>query len=147
MGLTVNGLFSLSNGIQCPVFGMATPFGGLDGGVQVWSEHTLIAANAFSLPEIFSGFKEDGSRIRIDTPWQPEIDEAAALDGTITSFLDAVIKGTDLWVSGRDLRVALEVAIAAKQSALLGNIPVKLPLNDRSLSLYPSRNRWLGLGM
>ena len=147
MGLTVNGLFSLSNGIQCPVFGMATPFGGLDGGVQVWSEHTLIAANSFSLPEIFSGFNEDGSRIRIDTPWQPEIDEAAALNGTITSFLDAVIKGTDLWVSGRDLRAALEVAIAAKQSALLGNIPVKLPLNDRSLSLYPSRNRWLGLGM
>ncbi len=147
MGLTVNGLFSLSNGIQCPVFGMATPFGGLDGGVQVWSESALIAANSFSLPEVFSGFNEDGSRIRVDTSWQPVENHAAALDGTITSFLDSVVNGTDLWVSAGDLLVALEVAIAAKQSALLGNIPVKLPLNDRSLSLYPNRSRWLGQGV
>ncbi len=147
MGLSVNGLFSLSNGIQCPVFGMSTPFGGLDGGVQVWSDRALINADSFSAPEIFNGFNKDGTRIRINTPKNPSEDQAAALDGSITSFLEAVFKGNDLWISAKDLRSALEVAIAAKRSALLGSTPIKLPLEDRSLALYPSRERWLGKGV
>lgn len=147
MGLTVNGLFSLSNGIQCPVFGMATPSGGLDGGVQVWSDRALINADSFSSPEIFDGFNEDGSRIRVNTSEDPSEDQSAALDGAITSFLEAVFNESDLWVSARDLRSALEVAIAAKRSALLGSTPIKLPLEDRSLALYPSRERWLGKGV
>ena len=36
------------------------------------------------------------------------------------------------------------VAIASKLSADLGSAPVKLPLPDRSLSLYPSERRWVG---
>jgi len=38
----------------------------------------------------------------------------------------------------------LEIAIAAKYSALWGSVPLKLPLEDRSLTLYPSPGRWLG---
>lgn len=144
VGLTVNGQFTLSSGIQCPVFGMATPLGALDGGVQVWSDNALISADSFALPEVFVGFDESGARVRIDTPWEPKENQAAALDGSIGSFLAAVNIGSELWVSARDLRAALEVAIAAKRSALLGSVPVKLPLEDRSLSLYPARGRWLG---
>ena len=52
--------------------------------------------------------------------------------------------GSGLYISGQDLRQALEIAIACKLSAQLGDLPVKLPLEDRSLTLYPSRYRWLG---
>ena len=62
----------------------------------------------------------------------------------IRSFLDAVDKGRELFISGHDLRQALEIAIACKLSAQLGNRPVKLPLEDRSLALYPRPYRWLG---
>ena len=52
--------------------------------------------------------------------------------------------GSELAISGHDLRQALEVAIAATLSARWGSVPVKLPLEDRSLTLYPRPNRWLG---
>jgi hypothetical protein len=52
--------------------------------------------------------------------------------------------GSELWISGHDLRQALEVAIAAKVSAQRGSVPVRLPLEDRSLSLHPRASRWLG---
>ena len=58
--------------------------------------------------------------------------------------LAAVETGSELAISGHDLRQALEVAIAAKVSAQRGSVPIKLPLADRSLSLYPRRYRWLG---
>ena len=41
-------------------------------------------------------------------------------------------------------REALEIAIACKHSAVLGNLPVRLPLADRSLFLDPSPYRMLG---
>ena len=47
-------------------------------------------------------------------------------------------------VSGHDLRQSLEAAIAAKYSALWGSVPLSLPLEDRSLTLYPTPYRWLG---
>ena len=49
-----------------------------------------------------------------------------------------------LYVSAHDLRQSLEAAIAAKYSALWGSVPLKLPLQDRSLTLYPRPYRWLG---
>lgn len=48
------------------------------------------------------------------------------------------------WITGADLRQALEVAIAAKRSAIRNSVPIKLPLEDRSLALYPRPYRWLG---
>ena len=63
---------------------------------------------------------------------------------SILSFLDVVENGGELFISGHDLRQSLEVAIAAKYSALWGSVPLKLPLEDRSLTLYPTKYRWLG---
>ena len=144
VGLVVNGLFSLTNGIECPVYGVDTPYGGFDGGVQVWSDVSLIRAESFASPEIFRGFDDEGARVRVDTPWETGENQTGALEGLLRSFLASVATGSELWVSAHDLRQALEVAIAAKRSALLGSVPVKLPLEDRSLSLYPTRERWLG---
>ena len=139
-GLNINGLFHMSNALECAVFGTESQSRGVD----VWSREALIRWN-WAPPEIYRGFSENGARVRIDPGYKPyQWSEFYYLTGSIRSFLAAVTTGSELAVSGHDLRQALEVAIAAKQSALLGNVPVKLPLADRSLALYPIPHRWLG---
>jgi predicted dehydrogenase len=139
-GLIINGLFHMSNGLECAVFGTDTPLPGVD----VWSEEALIRWNT-APPEVYRGYDEKGARVQVDPEYQPyEWSQFGYMTGSIRSLLAAVEKGSELAISGHDLRQALEVAIAAKQSALLGNVPVKLPLADRSLTLYPIRHRWLG---
>ncbi len=44
--------------------------------------------------------------------------------------------------TGDDLRHALEMSIAVRESARRGHAPVTLPLEDRSLAMYPERSRW-----
>ena len=145
LGLTINGQFRLTNGVECPVFGMATPYGGLGGGVDVWSETALVRVDSDRIPDLYMGFDKDGHRVQQDVQYEPyEWSEFGHLTGSICSFLATIESGSDLWVSGHDLRQALEVAIAAKVSAASGNVPIRLPLQDRSLTLYPNKQRWLG---
>ena len=139
-GLIINGRFRLTNGLDCLVFGMETPHRGVD----MWSEDTLIRWD-WGPPEIYQGYDEHGARRRIKPHYAPyRWSEFGYLTSSIRSFLAAVETGSELAISGHDLRQALEVAIAAKVSAQRGNVPIKLPLADRSLSLYPRRYRWLG---
>ena len=139
-GLIINGRFSLTNGLSCPVFGQRTPCHGVD----VWTDDTLVRWD-WVTPEIYQGFDQIGARIKVDRAYAPEQYPRFSYLGTaILSFLDAVSNGGELFVSGHDLRQSLEVAIAAKYSALWGNVPLKLPLEDRSLTLYPKPYRWLG---
>ena len=139
-GLIINGRFRLTSGIECQVFGHATPFRGVD----VWTSDALVRWD-WAPPEIYHGYDADGTRTRIDPGYEPyEWSEFGYLTGAIRSFLAAIETGSALWISGHDLRQALEVAIAAKLSARLGSVPVPLPLEDRSLTLYPRPYRWLG---
>jgi len=139
-GLQLDGLFRLSSGLECPVSGPGTPYRGVD----VWSEECMVRW-AWGPPQIFQGYDATGARVRIDPQYQPyDWSEFTYLTGSIRSLLAAVETGSKLWISGHDLRQALEVAIASKLSARLGNVPVKLPLQDRSLSLYPAPYRWAG---
>ena len=139
-GLAINGLFRMSNGLQCPVFGSDTP----PRGVDVWSEDTLISWD-WGPPVVYRGLDASGARTRIDPDYRPSRwPQFGYLGSSIRSFLTAVETGAELAISGRDLRHALEVAIAARQSARLGSVPVKLPLKDRSLTLYPALHRWSG---
>ncbi len=139
-GLIIHGLFHLTSGIECAVFGSSTSSRGVD----VWNEEALVRWD-WAPPEIFQGYDANGARIRIDPGYEPyDWSEFSYLTGSIRSFLAAVETGSELWISGHDLRQALEVAIAAKLSAQLGNVPVKLPLKDRSLVLYPRPYRWAG---
>ena len=59
-------------------------------------------------------------------------------------MIKALETGSEPWVTGHDLRQALEAAIASRLSSQLGNVPVTLPLKDRTLSLYPRPYRWEG---
>ena len=139
-GLSISGHFQLSNGLSCPVFGEPTPYRGVD----VWTDDALVRWD-WSPPEIYQGFDERGARIKVERPYTPlQYPRFSYMATSIMSFLDVVENGGELYVSGHDLRQALEVAIAAKHSALWGSVPLKLPLEDRSLKLYPRPYRWLG---
>ena len=139
-GLMINGLFHLTSGLECIVFGTAAPSRGVD----VWSRDTLVRWD-WAPPEIFQSYGKNGARVRTAPGYSSYLwSEFGYLTGSIRSFLAAVREEGDLWISGHDLRQALEVAIAAKYSAMLGNVPVRLPIEDRSLSLFPVPYRWLG---
>ena len=155
-GLNINGRFRLTSGLECQVFGLTNEYGSPDNssGVNVWTDDTLISWQ-WNAPRIFKGFDAKGTRLEIDPKYAPfpwtDISKRAGLQqpdsylvSSIRSFIDSVKTGSKLWVSGHDLRQALEVAIACKHSARLGNAPMKLPLVDRSLELYPRPYRWLG---
>jgi predicted dehydrogenase len=139
-GLIIHGHFRLGNGVDCAVFGTATPHRGVD----VWTDDALVRWD-WAPPEIYQGFDEAGARVRVDRPYTPlEYPRFTYLGTSILSFLDVVRNGGELAISGHDLRQSLEVAIAAKFSALRNAAPVSLPLEDRSLTLYPRPYRWLG---
>jgi predicted dehydrogenase len=139
--ILIHGTFRMSSGIDCVVFGTPTPSRGVD----VWSEEGLVRWD-WAPPQLFNGFNTQGGRVEIDPDYADyQWSEFGYLTGSLRSFLSAVEgKGNKLWVTGHDLRQALEVAIAAKVSAKSDSRPVKLPIEDRSMSLLPRPYRWLG---
>lgn len=140
-GQKFQGCLRLTNGLECPLLCMDTP----KSDVYVLTEDTLIRDSSGSLPEVYRGFDEKGARIPFRQEYPAyEWSEFGYLTGSIRSFLTAVETGSEPWISGHDLRQALEVAIAAKISAQRGSVPVRLPLEDRSLVLYPTPYRWHG---
>lgn len=162
-GLSINGLFRLSSGLECQVFGNEST--APHRGVEVWTENGLVRWDRHGEPltQIFHGFDSKGRRKEVDPNYRPWSWESVAKElepflyklgmrgserdyilGPITSLIDAVSKGIPPRISGETQRHALEVAIACKLSAKLGSEPVKLPLADRSMALYPRPYRWLG---
>lgn len=140
-GLAINGVFRLDNGLECQVFGTATPYRG----VEVWTHQEVLLRWDWASPLIFEGYSTGGGRRLLDLKYPPyQWSEFGYLTGSIRSFLAALRGEGSPWITGHDLRQALEVAIACQHSARLGNAPVRLPLEDRSLTLYPSPYRWLG---
>ena len=138
--LIINAELRLDSGLTCPLFGEPTPYRGVD----VWTDDSLMRWD-WAPPQIYQGFDERGARIAVDRPYTAQPYPRFTYMGTsIMSFLDVVENGGELAISGHDLRQSLEVAIAAKHSALWGSVPLSLPLEDRSLKLYPRAYRWLG---
>ena len=58
-------------------------------------------------------------------------------------MLDAIENGAEPIGSGENSRKCLEIAIALRESHRRGRIPVRLPLEDRSLRIVPPMSRWL----
>ena len=61
----------------------------------------------------------------------------------VQSIVDSLEKGTEPACPGDSMRKAMEIAIALRESHRRGHAPVKLPLKDRTLKLFPVRGRWL----
>lgn len=141
-GLSVSGRLRLSNDIDCLMFGQSIESGIVD----VWTNDSLIRM-PWGPPEIYQGFDPNGSRVKTKPSYRClDWPSPRHLTGSIKSFIAAVETKdeSELWVSGLDLRQALEVAIASQQSAKRGSVPITLPLKDRSLALFPRPYRWLG---
>ncbi len=139
-GLIIHGHFRMSSGLDCTVFGTVTP----RRGVEVWTQDALVRWD-WAPPEIFRGFDDEGRRVRTDPGYAPyEWSEFGYLTGSLRSFLAAVKGEGEPWITGHDLRQALEVAIAARLSAQRDSAPVTLPLEDRSMALLPRAYRWVG---
>jgi hypothetical protein len=61
----------------------------------------------------------------------------------VTDTVRVLEEGGDLEIStGDDLRHALEMCVALRESHRRGRVPLRLPLEDRSLTMYPERSRW-----
>ena len=70
-------------------------------------------------------------------------DPGVSMREIVEDFLRVLEEGGELEITtGDDLRHALEMSIAVRESARRGHAPVKLPLADRSLVMYPERSRW-----
>ena len=140
-GLIINGRFTMSTGIETAVFGEDTPFRGVD----VWTEDSLLRWDWGDVMDIYRGFDDKGARVKFDRVFTTcAWPQYGYLASSILSFISAVSHGTEMAISAHDLRQSLEAAIAAKYSALWGSVPLSLPLEDRSLTLYPRPYRWLG---
>ena len=152
-----NGIFEMENGITVPFFREnvidiykekiridKNVVHKAKMGLDIWTEDSLIRW-FWEDVDIYKGFDNQGKR-KIHVPefsdwnWQ----EFNYLTGSTRSLIDSIRTGSKLSISGHDLRQAIEVAIAIKLSAQLGNVPVKMPLEDRSNSLMPVKGRWLG---
>ncbi|MBI1930021.1 Gfo/Idh/MocA family oxidoreductase [Candidatus Poribacteria bacterium] len=81
------------------------------------------------------------------TPVYPEFLDTSRADG-FTSAIERLMRafdtGEEAICSGHDYRQALEIAIALKQSAHHGHERIRLPLEDRSLRLFPHPYRLKG---
>jgi len=61
---------------------------------------------------------------------------------SIQSIVDSLELGIEPRCSGENMAIVLEIAIALRESARNNHVPVKMPLEDRSLTLYPHEDRW-----
>ena len=77
-------------------------------------------------------YGEDGRRL-------PNYRQSAS----INAIVQALEEGREPWTSGDNMRKALEIGIALRESHRRGHEPVKLPLDDRTLRILPRPGRWL----
>ena len=163
-GLSINAHFRLTSGAECSVFGSESR--APHRGVEVWTDDDALVRwdrHGEPLTQIYHGLDSRGARKEIEPdydpwPWAKVAQEMEPLltrlgmKGSekyyvlspVAGMIDAVTKRIPPFITGETQRHALEVAIACKLSAQRGSVPIKLPLEDRSLALFPRDYRWLG---
>ena len=62
--------------------------------------------------------------------------------GSVQSIVDSLDKGIEPRSSGDNMRKALEIAIALRESHRRDHSKVRLPIEDRSLKIMPHETRW-----
>jgi predicted dehydrogenase len=94
------------------------------------------------LREVEGVFKPrpSGERERDEEGWRIP---SEVMMTSIDDIVNAIDTGDPLTITtGDDLRHSLEIAIALRESARNGSAPFKLPVEDRSIMMYPEVWRW-----
>ena len=100
-----------------------------------WDNHMLEIEGVFREESQYAGSGSHGEDV-----WRWAGNRNIA---TVQSMLDAIENGAEPIGSGENSRKCLEIAIALRESHRRGRIPVRLPLEDRSLRIVPPMSRWL----
>ena len=154
----IGGYIRFKNGIEC--FSSFT--GPVWRGIEIIGTRGVMSnSNNTSL-----GFRIWKVRDEVDPKLQPELTEVNGVfkqqpsgereydeEGwrkpgeVMMTSVDALVESLDTgnplgMTTGDDLRHSLEIAVALRESARRGNVPVKLPIEDRSIMMYPRRSRW-----
>ena len=151
----IGGYIRFGNGVEC----FSSYTGPRYRGIEVVGTHGLIT-NSSNTGLGLRLFKTD------DPTGNPELTEVEGLfqprptgerehdaegwrlpSETMVSSLDALVESMDSGqplqiTTGDDLRHALEIAIALRESARHGSAPFELPVADRGIMMYPEAWRW-----
>ncbi len=116
--------------------------------LRLWKPADGVEAGSLGdLREVEGAFPEntptsnpDGSRVRDKDGWVISTDGITATVAAIVDRLDG--KAPLRLTTGEDLQQALEICLAMRASAQRDQAAVSMPLEDRSLQLFPVKWRW-----
>jgi len=154
----VGGTMSFANGIECFSSYIDVPWRGIEvvgtrGVIHNWNNTALGLAllkaegdgpikGLQDLTEV-TGVFEDHSEAQRDYDDEGWRDPGPSMREIVRSIVEALETGVELPVTtGDDLRHALEIALALRESHRRGHTEVSLPLEDRNLVMYPEKMRW-----
>ncbi len=154
----IGGYIRFSNGIECfSSYGDVSWRGieiiGTEGvifngnnttlGLKLWKPPHGGSVRGFQdmeeVPGVFESYREE-ERGFDEEGWRDPGDVMRAI---VDDIVNALETGADLTITtGEDLLQALEIAIALRESHRRGRTAVYLPIEDRSLVMYPEKGRW-----
>jgi len=150
----LGGCIRFANGIECFSSFTGPEYRGIEvvgtHGVITNSNNTSVGLRLFKTEDPLASAPAEvegvfllppaGGQERDPDGWRVPSDTSMA---SIDDLVRAIDTGEPLEVtSGDDLRHALEIAIALRQSARNGSTPFSLPVADRSISMFPEAWRW-----
>lgn len=150
----IGGYIRFANGIECfsscgDMAGCGIEVVGSEGSIRNWNNTALGLSLWKRSPVPPHDLSEVKGRFE---PWREEprgydaegwLDPGAVMRGIVEDMVHALDTGGPLQsTTGDDLRHALELAIALRESHRRGHAAVPLPLEDRNLVMYPERSRW-----
>ena len=133
------GVLQFENGLCCNVFGDSPSYRS----VEIWGSEGMVRFN-WDAPELYIGTDQNGRWIQVDPQYTQEDYPQGYFAAGLRGMIRRVETGSEMPISGFDLCMALEIAIALKESSKRGHTPVALPLADRGLRLLPVPFRWDG---
>ncbi|MBM3933702.1 MAG: Gfo/Idh/MocA family oxidoreductase [SAR202 cluster bacterium] len=110
---------------------------------RVWKSKTGKETNRFDELEEAPGYFAPGIAAERKRDSQGRMIPGKRQMDDIQSIVDAIEKGIELRCSGGNMRKVLEITLAMRESARRNQAPVRVPLEDRSLAIYPHVSRWL----
>ena len=149
----VGGYIRFGNGIECFSSFPGPAWRGLEvvgseGLICNWNntglglrlfKHSGRGAPLVEVEGVFEQYTEE-ERGYDDEGWQ---DPGPVMRAIVEDIVRVLEEGGDLAItSGDDLRHALELAVALRESHRQGGTRVALPLADRYLVMYPEKSRW-----